>query len=213
MLESKFPSAFVLKWIVPLGVFRWMVGQYIMRWLPSMNTLSRLTMSVQEIFPMSKIQNLWYLWYLLVEYLQQLGWKKNCVIISTACTIFTLLKTSPSCYWSLCEDQGKINISPLSKEFYKNFDGFSALMMMIYWEPFSKRSIGRFWVKRRRRSLCSLRPVARRKTHRHCKTIYSSSAARRTSASSTSQTMTILRLFKNKFTFLQSWVCECFSAT
>ena len=75
------------------------------------------------------------------------------------------------------------------------------LMMMIYWEPFSKRSIGRFWVKRRRRSLCSQRPVARRKTHRHCKAIYSSSAARRTSASSTSQIMAILRPFKNKFTF------------
>ena len=104
MLESKFPSAFVLKWIVPLGVFRWMVGQYIMRWLPSMNTLSRLTMSVQEMFHMSKIQNLWYHWYLLVVVCS--SWvEKNCVIISTACTIFTLVKTSPSCYWSLCEDQ------------------------------------------------------------------------------------------------------------
>ena len=75
------------------------------------------------------------------------------------------------------------------------------MMMTIYWEPFSKRSIGRFWVKRRRRSLCSQRPVARRKTHRHRKAIYSSSATRRTSASSTSQTMAILRLFKNKFNF------------
>ena len=134
MLESKFPSAFVLKWIVPLGVFRWMVGQYIMRWLPSMNTLSRLTMSVQEIFPMSKIQNHWYLLVVVWTFdtidifcflFATVGLKKVVFIISTACTIFTLVKTSPSCYWSLCEDQGKINISPLSKDFYKIFDGFS----------------------------------------------------------------------------------------
>ena len=53
------------------------------------------------------------------------GLKKIVFIISTACKIFTLVKKSPSCYWSLCEDQGKINISPLSKEYYKIVDGFS----------------------------------------------------------------------------------------
>ena len=102
MLESKFPSASVLKWIVPLGVFRWMVGQYIMRWLPSMNTLSRLTMSVQEIFPMRKIQNHWYLWYhwYLLLFVCNSWIEKSCVyhqhclhnIYSGEDTSFLLLK-------------------------------------------------------------------------------------------------------------------------